>query len=583
MLTLVVSQVAAVTFAGPADTAARLLPKVGAAAGLLLEADRRMKPQVLLVNVKAMPRERMLKLIADASGGKWEEITGGFRLTADNERMRDLWKETQADRTAWLGAAIKDQLKQNAAVAEMFRGVGADALAMIRPGGRIVWSDHPTRLQRPMPPSGNNASKLLMDTYRKAYERARNAGQDVEDAVAALNAGAATVLASARRGTHADSVGFGLSAYDAAGKAMMNLTGELVRPGAGALETLAKRLGERPIVFSEDVLACAGRYAGAGELNDALYARVGHPERNEPLALLAGPVVASIAKAANLDVVACLPDAAMLGAAYPVAQNIPAKQWATRLGDLSVQSALDGDVLVVRPLDRAQSIEDRFDRMAIRRRIESMEIHGQAPATFNPPTGLEKDLLSMIDRAEIEEDAGNSRLLSPVWASMTPVEKTRAVGRGQPLTPAIRNAIRHVIEAPDEPEEVGMRIWGLAMEPTVLFAPANGPEGLISAQMTRQGVALIQEPGNRFPYQASLTNVVSAFGDARSAPRMKDSRTRFWPAQETSVQFTILLASTVMPKLSLTMQMTETLRTSATATSYPRLFPELQRALSGEG
>ena len=85
-----------VTFSAPAAPASRLLPELGKAAGVRMEAEPRVAPEVLLVQVKDAPVGDLMARIAEVSGGEWTVKDGVYRLGIDGPR-------DAAQRRAWVG------------------------------------------------------------------------------------------------------------------------------------------------------------------------------------------------------------------------------------------------------------------------------------------------------------------------------------------------------------------------------------------------------------------------------------------------------------------------------------------------
>jgi len=83
-----------VTFSGPAMTAPRLLAALSPIAGESLTTSSEMDNEVLLVQVKAMDSDRLMRLLADLSIGKWETAPKGRRLVRDKARLQ---KEEEAE------------------------------------------------------------------------------------------------------------------------------------------------------------------------------------------------------------------------------------------------------------------------------------------------------------------------------------------------------------------------------------------------------------------------------------------------------------------------------------------------------
>jgi len=104
----------AVTLAGPAMTAPRLLAALAPIVGESLSASSDMDNEVLFVQVKAMDSDRLMKLIADVSLGKWETTPKGRRLVRDKARLQKEQEAEFEDTGRRIQAEIPAAIRQSA-------------------------------------------------------------------------------------------------------------------------------------------------------------------------------------------------------------------------------------------------------------------------------------------------------------------------------------------------------------------------------------------------------------------------------------------------------------------------------------
>lgn len=577
LITLVVTQ-ALIRFSGPAEPAARLLPKLGAAAGLRLEADRRAGQQVLLVNVNGIKKDRLLGLIAEVTGGAWQKVEGGFKLAIDQGQMNGLWKTETSTRTGWLGAAIKSQLPNGNPLALAAESVGIANLASIRPGRRVVWSTSATSLQGPASGRILDIAKELVAQQAKEVEALERRGANVDGQRALLSDPVTTVLFIARRGSHASSLGLAIAAYGLKGQTLARKATEINSPAPPPRPEIAV---SGPVAVSAEARGWAAHQLRGRPISDAAFNLLLRPDTVEPLGLGVGGAIAAYAGTAKADVVACLPDRAYEPTAQLLFRDLPAEKWQPWLAGMGMKVRLEEGTLVVSPADPAHCVEDRADRTTMRRQVEALTTHGGLPSNFPRPSGLEAEYLFAVDssyRAEIEED-GARMLLGPWW-TLSPHERGLALNGGVAASPAFLKELRQVMEDPDSASEQEFGT-GLAMEPTVFFAPERMAKWLINATVDDQESAVILEPGARIPYPADLASIASALGSPSSGARMMNPKTRFWTARTSKLKITMMTAGPQLFRFE--GSVSETVRTSPQVWTYPNLFPALQKAIRGAG
>ncbi len=544
---------ATVTIALPADNAARLLPKLGGALGLRLEADARAGRQVLLVHVRNMERDRLLALVAKSTGGAWEKVEGGYRLTIGSLELQRLRQEETAARKGWIDAVLgaTGAPAEAEPALQAARLVGAGRIAAVAPGVRAVWSTEPTRLQGSLP-------KAALAAARGVF--AGDDGQTRRPSAAML---------IVYRDLHAPQAQLCLVGYDRKGDIASLSMPFLTAPSAGGPPELEARLPDAPMVFGEEARAVGQSLGDFSPLPDATQARMTHPEANEPLALVAGAAVDAVGAAAGMDVVACLPDRAALAFSEPLIKPLKAKAWPGLLRSVGIALGIDGNVLLGTMVDRAQGVEDRADRARLRERIATYESEGNLTSRFPAPTGLEGDLLKLLG-TNVQMDLLEGRMrLQPVWSLLNPGQRRQALNGGVALPPAAVAVLRTTMETPTEMLVVA---GTLETEPTVLFARLQGPV-FMKASSSPEPYVVMRRPKDRFPSTNTLQGVADALAGAPDGEGFRDLAAWYAPSTRTTLQASAALGPTLYD-----LRLEESRREGA-ATRPPNLYPALRVAV----
>jgi len=215
-----------ITYTSVAVPVNRALTEIGKQASLHLEAVPAISSEVLILRVKDVPLDELMKRIATTTSGEWQPIDGGYRLIPNNLVRR---QEEQTEKNAYvaglsktLGELVKSlnpppppkntgtktkgkgeddaaaeemaaqfgfgasQTPAGKAVIKLMQGIGVQNLASIDEKSRIVYSTNPTRMQRALPGNWNAVLTQLVtehNTYatKLQKEKAENAVNAVEE------------------------------------------------------------------------------------------------------------------------------------------------------------------------------------------------------------------------------------------------------------------------------------------------------------------------------------------------------------------------------------------------------------------
>ena len=195
------SQTAApkITFSTVAVPVDRALEEISKQAKTKLTASPIVARDVIIVSAKNASLDDLKAQIAKACSGRWEQVEGGEMLLPDLALRRQEEQKERNEYTAALASSLKklvDSLnppKETAAAKEgpqgapemrMFMGggasgraviklaqaIGAPSLATIDERSRVVYSSHPTRMQRALPPTTASVLRQLVVDHNKEVQ-----------------------------------------------------------------------------------------------------------------------------------------------------------------------------------------------------------------------------------------------------------------------------------------------------------------------------------------------------------------------------------------------------------------------------
>lgn len=395
-----------VTFSAPPGRASVLLKKLGEQTGTLLETSNQTKDEVLLLNFKDVSLKEVMDRIATVANADWRTEGAGFRLVrssdkqnetvrteleARNQALDKVLQEAlgrQAKLPAWSDAELKKlvdmqqkhremlnkpfestsgattfRMVDNAKLTEqapggriviaMLGGIGAQKLAPIATGDRVVYALHPTRMQKPLPA---NAAKLIDQYVQQQHQFAEAtrkstpsedgrvtiiqgmSGPEVGNGDPSLGVGQAILVLTRFN----DSVRASLSVADRNGESLATASWNLQAPpppappiGADEPTLELSPLGtEFAKAATGGTTVLGGRAiairmvsstSGAGnftfdssqntppvQISEALRAFLLRPEENDPQALVVGDAFTQAAQKTGKNIIASLPDSAMI-------------------------------------------------------------------------------------------------------------------------------------------------------------------------------------------------------------------------------------------------------------------------------
>ena len=390
-----------VSFSAPAETASQLLPELGKALGLRLEAGPRVAREVLLVSVKDVPTADLFRRLAQATGGEWEQRDDVYRLEVPSGLDAREARAERIERGTALLATARRQAEQRGKkmYSDGQNGVSEAVVASLSPeflGGlgfkqRVVFSTRPTAMQRPL----TRAMLAGIDLARMG----RNVLQSPTNVEPPASGTPAIVQFTVQIDENGTMLRHSLLTADASGRVLRAEAGQIwgisyataasskspTLPRPSETVRLGKEARERAVLFHSIDAGRTG-YGASGEESlegspMMLYSQedvsmppmlrgipeVLQPESREPLAFFAGPLLEGLAKGQGLNVVADLPDSAFRGAAGLLARSeMPASAVVQNLRTQAGTTVeVDGAWMVARPSAPARARANRLDRVAL--------------------------------------------------------------------------------------------------------------------------------------------------------------------------------------------------------------------------
>lgn len=352
----------AITFEAPAAPLSRLVPQLGKTIGTELSVDARLKNEVVLVRVKEVSREDLLRGIAETTGGEWTPNAKGLTLSmsasADAKQKRaDAIAKGETIRAYYAKRA--EEMKRHADANSVggladaiFARLPVETLGSLGIRQRTVYSTRPVGLQR-----------LLSSDLLKGLDltRVRPTTQRVENGELVHMGPLHTLVLILGRNVWGDGPSATLLAADASGSVLTTeptspfFEMELRTSKASVLRWPDASLDVPPNLraFADRIAASFQNCAQNSSTSewgtsptDATYSQeelaapaaslaatpILAPGRDEPLAAVLGEGLARLAAGEGKNLIALLPDEAFGPSAEVFSQpTIPARELERRL------------------------------------------------------------------------------------------------------------------------------------------------------------------------------------------------------------------------------------------------------------
>lgn len=520
-----------VTFAAPPGRASVVLKKLGEQTGITLETSNQTKDEVLLLNFKEIPMKEVMDRIATVSNADWRAEGAGFRLTRSSDKQNDTVRaeleartiavekalrealDRQAKLPAWSEAELKklvdlqqnhrDQLNKpmdgttfrivdNAKLTEQAPGgrvviallgaIGAQKLAPIAVGDRVVYALNPTRMQKALPSNALRLVNQYVEQQRQFADATKKrttnedgrvmiiqgmSGPEMGNGDPALGVGQALLVLN----RFGETLRANLTVADRNGDTIANASWniQVPLPTGRAVETdPAIELSPLGLEFAKAAAGANGRNGPGGRaiavrmvstspggtftldnsqstppvaISDALRAFLLRPEENDPQALITGDALTQIAAKTNKNLIASLPDSAIMPLARRFANErvtIPALLgWMGASAGLRIDSS--DQWLQVSALAPATTRTQAVSRTGLGKLLRAIQSQGYA--RLNDLAGLANAQAKAV--AFMDYDGQALRLINAGAASnaMNALAEPHTLRLYSTLTPAQQNVL----------------------------------------------------------------------------------------------------------------------------------------------
>ncbi len=380
-----------ITFSQPAMTLGRLLPKLGEAAGVKMEADKSIKNEVVLIRVKDMPLNDLMSKVAEVSSGSWSKSGESYQLTLSGEKAKAqtiadvsaIVKQIEAYNKMFFNNTSNDEYSQKDRFAkQIFNQIPISELAQIDTMQTVVYAYPALRSQRPLPRAAWEIAQQRLQAWPS-----KTAG-DLEKVFISVTCMQkpmvnAEILFVSTTGKCLDISYQNIGSYSSY---PVNLPVTLPQPTA-AVELskdnaeLRDRIASATTVsmgssggvsssnefgtMSASIADVADKYAKK-PMGGRLLRFVATPADNEPLAIGSGEALEALAQSQNLDLVACIPDSAINPACRLMTKPITADDLVRNMiANWSLKVAVSQNCMLVMPDKPSQTREFRLNRESL--------------------------------------------------------------------------------------------------------------------------------------------------------------------------------------------------------------------------
>jgi len=421
------SQPQTVTLKCPAGPLSKVIPALAKATGLRMSVDGPIARSIVQISVKEADPQVVMAKIAAVSSGRWEKSDDGYRLVLDSDQARDDLRNEQKLRAEAIKASIDRLQKQvsgssigaitntvhemtmdsrggsapitvsmgnpnsstTKAIAQILQMIGPSTLSQIMPDSRVVFAMPATRAQRALP----NAVTQIVNTLIAELPQ-REGPAPV----------AAKVQLVVSRQLMGDMLMVELRIGDPGGRTlirdMTSIHSGLPEPVSDiklkngtnkvAISDTAKDLAKVFAIASAvrtgggmttivSAVVVSGSPAGGGPVVAPPVAEnetpqpsengkevLLNPDKYEPLSFLPGEALQAVADADDINMIACIPDSALIPAATALNNgSMTAQKVVAVLGDWHMAAEIKDGYLTVHPSKPATARASRLDRAAI--------------------------------------------------------------------------------------------------------------------------------------------------------------------------------------------------------------------------
>lgn len=566
-----------VTYRAPAQTASRLLGDVSKRYSAPLSADAATGGEVLLVSVRRMPLEGLMRRIADVTFGEWRPNGKGFRLVSSDAALRRNEAELQAARVAYLHKVIGElengrdpgdiifSDNEQPGATKLLIAIGAERLAAVPPQERVVWATaHPTATQRKLDGDFGPIFKQWIDGYnatvREWQEMTKGTNSMKRDLIEEPIDKATVAVTGSYAEPYVEICAFGTKGQILMPPITVHID-EFQTPDDVNVANEKPAIRKAPIKPSAKT-KLADRAYREGEQGSKLppYAARKVAATAEPLGLFTSDVYLSVAAAHRRDLVANLPDGSMI----PVFGDEPNAETVGELFDQVYGGHLaqrdDGECLVMKPVSARQCRRERTPRGALRRLANldartgwaSLDEIAAFVLSIPEPETWFLDYCQTVMLPELPQPNDEDLADFKVYGALSPAQRATLWKGGEiayrDLTPIQAGLVKNRLfadtgGAPGDPRKVEP-LMDVALnlsysvfdnrEPTQLMPnglPENG--ALIGTPGSEPALRFVDAEGRRLPWIASAKDLTynRVTGPEDSFPGGTTWHPMDWPAR----------------------------------------------------
>jgi|GEM_PF-2106480 len=424
------NSIALITYHGNAETIEKAVQAIATQAHLSLGVATALKGDIVAVNVTNVPANEVLTKLAEVEYSGWNKSGDSLFLTPDSSKVEKAKESYYASRIKEIQASMNrlngvpafvpaqdnsDNLMGGAMQAYGVGGttspivvesIGADTIARMRPGDRIVYSSAPNSLQRQLP----NAAQEEFDKEIAKGE--------------IKNASKVDLVLSYTEGQFAMGITLNAEVYDHSGKIISTQSSEIPTDDsflsrlAGAMPSAEKpsapKPPEKPITITGPaaVLLERSKQNGPNGMNyvpSAAYLdAVSNPVQFDPL-MLDAAYITGLGDAHSQNVIASLPDSlfSQFGSSPSILPSAELEQLKTN-NELVVNNS--DKWLTVQESNPETAHQDRTDRVFL------AEIIKFAKANSTPDVGALSKIAVECHGVLSNIDSTYAELAQPAWA-----------------------------------------------------------------------------------------------------------------------------------------------------------------------
>jgi len=461
-----------ISFSQPAMTLERLLPKLGEAAGVKMEADKSIKNEVVLISAKDVSVKGLMAKVAKAACGEWENQDSNMVLKLNRaqdktEREADWRKKLAKLQTLLDGLAEQIGIGNSKRKAyfspgdqeafKILRLVPLDAIAKLGQMESVVFAYPATGSQYRLPAA---CVPLAQDILSKTPNRLPG---DLSKVMLVVNRfGQINIKVRIIRNDGIVMADSHLTLYNTSEPPV---TQPIALAHPDAKISIAE--GHKAIVGKIGLFARRGQFVGWGTtscedyisssyteamFNPTGYARLTDeqdlclrkPDEHEPLSIGLGDAISAFAETQEVNLVACLPDAAENQACIDLKEQSPSASTMVQLAaGWGLNFDVDGKWCMLRPQVPSEARDRRLDRKILRnivdqagyQKLPSLDLLSRYCAEqplLDPEQSFEMTWLRMNcpETAKTLYNVVPNRCLMRFWGQLSPAQRTNLASGG---------------------------------------------------------------------------------------------------------------------------------------------------------